>query len=142
MSLYDVTIPGNDSQIAWKLLTTLHNIHTKFKLHSSSRTVFFNTNSNLFCNFAPHFSTVYEEYTVLTLMRLWLEDNCFLLQRHTLQRAEIWTSCVGTNFSISWRHQHVLFAYVLKFEGNYGEAANCNSNTDKFPVLDLFYLFT
>ena len=50
--------------------------------------------------------------------------------------------CVGTNFSIISRHQHIRFAYVFKFEGNYREAANCNKNTDKFPVLDHFLFFS
>ena len=45
LTSYDVTIPGGDSKITWKLPTILHNIHTKFKVYSFSGTVFFNANS-------------------------------------------------------------------------------------------------
>ena len=41
LPLYAVTIPGNDSQITWKWTTIHPNIHTKFKVYSCSRTVFF-----------------------------------------------------------------------------------------------------
>ena len=37
----DVTIPGSDSKIKWKLPTILPNIHTKFNVYSFSGTVFF-----------------------------------------------------------------------------------------------------
>ena len=40
LAWYDVTVPGNDSKITWKLPTNLPNIHTNFKLHSCSGTVF------------------------------------------------------------------------------------------------------
>ena len=43
LTSYDVTIPGSDSKISWKLDTYLPNIHTKLKLYGCSETVFFLT---------------------------------------------------------------------------------------------------
>ena len=47
LPLYDVTIPGNDSQITWKLPTILPNIHTKIKFIAVGEQCFFNANSKL-----------------------------------------------------------------------------------------------
>ena len=41
MPSYDVTIPGSDSEITWKLPTNLLHIHTKYKVYSCRGTVFF-----------------------------------------------------------------------------------------------------
>ena len=41
----DLTIPGRDSKVSWKLAILLPNIHTKLKLYSCSGTVFFNANT-------------------------------------------------------------------------------------------------
>ena len=45
LSWYDVTIPGSDSKISWKLADHLPNIHANFKHYSCAGTVFFNTYS-------------------------------------------------------------------------------------------------
>ena len=51
LSSYDVTIPGTDSKITWKLPISLPNISTKFKHYRCSGTVFILTNSQTWVHF-------------------------------------------------------------------------------------------